>query len=383
MISEMNSCTWTTSGTQVLLSNRSTESGAVVIFVLIRLSSSLLCVTKEQMLGAGFHLTKLQRDQSDASHGISINTKELHASFASSSSNVERFLESVTPSVPAHYHPKKMVKEKRGGSDVVELQSPYFVLGDLWESFAEWSAYGTGVPLTLNNNNSYKDRVFQYYVPSLSAFQIYALSSRRPDEESDSDFKDTSSEGSSSSESERGLSLRKEHLEDPSSDDGEPLTSRQGRFVFEYLERDLPYIREPFADKMSDLASSSPELKTLRSCDLLPSSWFSVAWYPIYKIPTVPTLKNLDVCFLTYHSLHTPFQGAGVTTQSMCEVQPRESVEKTMLPVFVLASYKLRGSVWTSIKGSGHQLVNSLFQAAYNWLRLRQVNHPDFIFFCG
>lgn len=129
--------------------------------------------------------------------------------------------------------------------------------------------------------------------------------------------------------------------------------------------------------------------------------------YPIYKIPTGPTIKDLDACFLTYHSLHTPFQGkltssiimriaktwinihftiylsallgAGVTTQSMCEVQ---SVEKTALPVFGLASYKLRGSVWTSIKGSGHhQLVNSLFQAADNWLRLHQVNHPDFIFF--
>ncbi|KAJ0253442.1 hypothetical protein HA466_0111300 [Hirschfeldia incana] len=337
------------------------------------------------MLGAGFHLTnKLQRAQSDASHNRSINTKELHAS---SSSNVERFLESVTPSVPAHYLPKTMMVKERRGSDVAELQTPpYFVLGDVWESFAEWSAYGTGVPLSLNNNNnSCKDRVIQYYVPSLSAIQLYAhyshpLTSRRLSEESDSDFKDSSSEGSSS-ESERGLSLRKEHLEDSSSDDGEPLSSH-GRLIFEYLERDLPYIREPFADKMSDLASSFPELNTLRSCDLLPSSWFSVAWYPIYKIPTGPTIKDLDACFLTYHSLHTPFQGAGVTTQSLCELQPKENVEKTTLPVFGLASYKLRGSVWTSIKGSSHQLVNSLFKAADNWLRLRQVNHPDFIFFC-
>lgn len=85
---------------------------------------------------------------------------------------------------------------------------------------------------------------------------------RRLGEESESDFRDSSSEGSSS-ESERGLcypkeqisaridqlSLRKEHHEDSSSDDGEPLSS-QGRLIFEYLERDLPYIREPFADKV-------------------------------------------------------------------------------------------------------------------------------------
>ncbi|CAG7868952.1 unnamed protein product [Brassica rapa] len=320
------------------------------------------------MLGAGFQLTKLN----DVSNGGSIHSQKGSA-LEATTSNVERFLESVTPSVPAHYLSTSKTP-------------PYFVLGDVWESFAEWSAYGTGVTLSLHNSN-YKDRVIQYYVPSLSAIQIYTDQARRAGEESDSDFKDSSSEGSSS-ESERGLSgcmdqlsLRKEHREDSSSDDGEPLSSH-GRLVFEYLERDLPYIREPFADKMSDLASRFPELKTLRSCDLLPSSWFSVAWYPIYKIPTGPTVKDLDACFLTYHSLHTPFQGAGVTTQSMCEVQPMESVEKTALPVFGLASYKLRGSVWTSIKGSGHhQLVNSLFQAADNWLKLHQVNHPDFIFF--
>ncbi|CAN7020785.1 hypothetical protein BRARA_F01021 [Brassica rapa] len=322
------------------------------------------------MLGAGFQLTKLN----DVSNGGSIHSQKGSALEASTTSNVERFLESVTPSVPAHYLSTSKTP-------------PYFVLGDVWESFAEWSAYGTGVTLSLHNIN-YKDRVIQYYVPSLSAIQIYTDQARGAGEESESDFKDSSSEGSSS-ESERGLSggmdqlsLRKEHREDSSSDDGEPLSSH-GRLVFEYLERDLPYIREPFADKMSDLASRFPELKTLRSCDLLPSSWFSVAWYPIYKIPTGPTVKDLDACFLTYHSLHTPFQGAGITTQSMCEVQPMESVEKTTLPVFGLASYKLRGSVWTSIKGSGnHQLVNSLFQAADNWLRLHKVNHPDFIFFC-
>ncbi|KAL1203580.1 hypothetical protein V5N11_033439 [Cardamine amara subsp. amara] len=373
--------------------------------ILSRFICFVVSISEERdMLGAGLQLNQLHRAQSDVScRGRSIHTKERENGFAlqkeSSSNNVERFLKSVTPSVPAHYLSKTSVRE-RIGSDI-ELELPYFVLGDVWESFAEWSAYGIGVPLTLNYS---KDKVFQYYVPSLSAIQIYAdfysltssLQARRLGEESESDFRDSSSEGSSSSESERGLSypkeqisaarmdqlsLRKEHHEDSSSDDGEPLSS-QGRLIFEYLERDLPYIREPFADKMSDLASTFPELKTLRSCDLLPSSWFSVAWYPIYKIPTGPTVKDLDACFLTYHSLHTPFQGAGITTQSMCRMQPRESVEKMELPVFGLASYKLRGSVWTGFGNSGHQLANSLFQAADSWLRLHQVNHPDFIFFC-
>lgn len=47
---------------------------------------------------------------------------------------------------------------------------PYFVLGDLWESFKEWSAYGAGVPLILNDSDS----VVQYYVPYLSGIQLYS-----------------------------------------------------------------------------------------------------------------------------------------------------------------------------------------------------------------
>lgn len=55
-------------------------------------------------------------------------------------------------------------------------QQPYFVLGDLWESFKEWSAYGTGVPLLLNDT----DLVMQYYVPYLSAIQLYVEPKRDP-----------------------------------------------------------------------------------------------------------------------------------------------------------------------------------------------------------
>lgn len=46
---------------------------------------------------------------------------------------------------------------------------PYFVLGDLWESFVEWSAYGAGVSLVLDGS----DCVVQYYVPYLSGMQLY------------------------------------------------------------------------------------------------------------------------------------------------------------------------------------------------------------------
>lgn len=46
----------------------------------------------------------------------------------------------------------------------------YFNHGDSWESFREWNALGTGMPVVMNE----KEHVVQYYhVPSLSGIQIY------------------------------------------------------------------------------------------------------------------------------------------------------------------------------------------------------------------
>ncbi|KAK7308251.1 hypothetical protein VNO77_41853 [Canavalia gladiata] len=323
-------------------------------------------------------------------------------------SNLERFLQAITPSVPAQYLSKRTMRGFRTCDE--ELQ-PYFVLGDLWESFKEWSAYGAGVPLMLND----KDCVVQYYVPYLSGIQIYAATvkpstqSRQLGEDSDSDFRDSSSDGSSDCEPERGFKCLREHrnplqlsdelshwmgrlslrdhptipLDGFSSDDGESVNS-QGSLLFEYLEQDRPYSREPLADKILDLAFRFPELATLRSCDILPSSWLSVAWYPIYRIPTGSTLKDLDACFLTYHSLYTPVGGLqGVQTPAVSYPSELDGVPKISLPVFGLASYKFKGSLWTP-NGGGYerQLASSLVQDADKWLRLLQVNHPDFMFFC-
>lgn len=107
------------------------------------------------------------------------------------------------------------------------------------------------------------------------------------------------------------LSLREKHnesLEGFSSDDSDVINS-QACPLFEFFERDPPYSRVPLADKISQLACRFPRLMTLLSCDLSPASWMSVAWYPIYRIPTGTTLRDLDACFLTYHSLATPLGG--------------------------------------------------------------------------
>lgn len=302
----------------------------------------------------------------------------------SGSSNLDQFLEHTTPFVSAQYFSKTSTRGWRTCENEVHA---YFILGDLWESFKEWSAYGAGVPLVLNESDS----VVQYYVPYLSGIQLYIdpsrpnTSQKRPGGESDAD---SSREASSDSSSEYGTGTRgsktpcalasnqsfsRLSLKNMGSNvDESERTNPPGLLLFEYLEQDTPYTREPLADKIAVLASQFPELKTYRSCDLTAASWISVAWYPIYRIPTGPTLQNLDACFLTFHSLSTPFKGINLD-------QPRVYYPlKLSLPTFGLASYKFKIPVWNS---NGSQKANSLLQSADNWLRLLQVDLPDFRFF--
>ena len=50
----------------------------------------------------------------------------------------------------------------------------YFKLEDLWRSFEEGRAYGVGTPIVLDHGKS----IVQYYVPYLSAIQIYSTKTR-------------------------------------------------------------------------------------------------------------------------------------------------------------------------------------------------------------
>ncbi|KAK2448588.1 hypothetical protein QL285_007845 [Trifolium repens] len=315
-------------------------------------------------------------------------------------SNLCRFLEHTTPHVPAQYFPMK--SKRRWRPMETELQ-PYFVLGDLWESFKEWSAYGAGVPLVLSGNES----VTQYYNVSLSAIQLYIDPSkpspqlRKPSKESDSESaRDTSSDSSSGYRHDRGaksvvngssnqpnfsdasnlslerLSLGSKPLAGSSSGENGSC-SAVGQLVYEYFERETPYNREPLADKIYDLAGKFPELKTYRSCDLSPSSWVSLAWYPIYRIPVGPTLQDLSACFLTFHSLSTPSKSP---TTINCS-KDKDTSSKLSLPIFGLAFNKFKISVWDPEGDSEGQKSNSLWRAADNWIRQLQVNHPDYKFF--
>ena len=107
--------------------------------------------------------------------------------------------------------------------------------------------------------------------------------------------------------------------------------------------------------------------------------------YPIYRIPTGPTLRDLDACFLTYHSLSTQFAGAGTSspkptaaTATTCSAP----VTAMWLPTFAMASYKVKAAAWTP-GWRDRQMAASLAQAADAWLRLLRADHPDHRFFAA
>ncbi|PIA61213.1 hypothetical protein AQUCO_00300621v1 [Aquilegia coerulea] len=165
--------------------------------------------------------------------------------------NLDSFLQSTTPTVASQHLTKTMGRGWKNGE--VDLH-PHFDLCDLWESFKEWSAYGAGVPLVLNDSDS----VIQYYVPYLSAIQLYVNPSkpsskfqRRPGEDSDVESsRESSSNASHTSDTDSSKNL----LDSSSSEDADAYPS--GLLKFEYFEKDSPYSREPLVDKASSFSFS-------------------------------------------------------------------------------------------------------------------------------
>ncbi|CAN4093023.1 unnamed protein product [Withania somnifera] len=172
-----------------------------------------------------------------------------------------------------------------------------------------------------------------------------------------------------------------------SSSDEAEISKSLGLLMFEYLEHEQPHHRRPLADKMAVLASHFPELKKCRSSHLLPSSWISVAWYPIYRIPMGPTLRDLDASFLTFHSLSTQSRASGAGQPRYHGATGRKvlgnvnSCSRISLPVFGLATYKLKNSILSPCGPHESEQENSLLQAADSWLRRLHVILPDYQFF--
>ncbi|KAL0389675.1 UNVERIFIED_CONTAM: hypothetical protein Scaly_0324600 [Sesamum calycinum] len=194
---------------------------------------------------------------------------------------------------------------------------PFFYLEDLWESFSEWSVHAV------------------YIDPLKPSSRV-----RGPTEEGDAELYRLTTTPDRISLGDKSVISSATSEADHANSPGLPL--------FQFLEHEQPYNRRPLADKISLLSSQCPELSKFKSCDLLPTS-FLCSLYPIYRIPIGPTLQDLDASFLTFHSLSTqsrgdrPPQFHAANTRTVRGVT--DPTPKISLPVFALASYKLKGSI--------------------------------------
>lgn len=128
----------------------------------------------------------------------------------------------------------------------------------------------------------------------------------------------------------------------------QPALLGNADLIFEFFESEQPQRRMPLYNKIMELASGGTannqvfgdpsKLECTNLDDLHPASWFSVAWYPIYRIPE----GKLRAAFLTYHSL-------GYTVQRcMKNDSVGKSTAGVVLPIIGLQSYNAQGELWFS-----------------------------------
>ncbi|XP_072083930.1 uncharacterized protein [Arachis hypogaea] len=320
-----------------------------------------------------------------------VSSSSTRCSSRSYISNLERFLQCVTPDVPSRTLHKRCSNDLNSQwlppvKDTIE----YFTLKDLWDCYSEWSAYGAGTPVMRESGET----LMQFYVPYLSAIQIYSTKSvaasrygksqggRREDNvvELECDcWSDDSSDKLSRSLSNNSSESWDANSFNSSSDQvgSWPTRDMLGYLYLEYMEKSSPYNRLPLADKIIELARSYPALMTLKSVDLSPASWMAVSWYPIYAIPSQKD-KALTTCFLTYHTLSSSFQGWGMVVG---EKSKRKNSGSISVSPFGLATYRMQGDIWLTPSSHVNEKVTCLYNAANSWLKQLNVFHPDFNFF--
>ncbi|WRX16667.1 Protein of unknown function DUF789 - like 6 [Theobroma cacao] len=207
----------------------------------------------------------------------------------STQSNLDCFLHCTTPTVKSQFRPKSEIRNLNRLWHPCEREKvEYFTLVDLWNCYDEWSAYGAGVPIVLNNSET----LVQYYVPYLSAIQIFTSNSSVNDLREESESGDGERDSFSDSCSDEGESDKFCRWDGCSSEDGgsehdslRNVNNRLGDLYFQYFERSTPYGRVPLMDKINGLSRRYPGLMSLRSVDLSPASWMAVAWSLSISLP--------------------------------------------------------------------------------------------------
>lgn len=175
------------------------------------------------------------------------------------------------------------------------------------------------------------------------------------------------------------------------------------RLLFEFFETTSPHEREPFTDRIHQLAAGCcPELLTLNSSSLHPSSWYSVAWYPLYRFPSNgSSIRELNASFLTFHSMSAaphpssprpvetrpqppqmPLPAQQAFAAKQASVTTEQSCNAVTLEAFAFMPYKLQGRMWADPM-QNKSVYEPMMAAAEAWVQRRKCTHPDLQFFAN
>ncbi|KAL6181337.1 hypothetical protein ACLB2K_047992 [Fragaria x ananassa] len=209
------------------------------------------------------------------------------------------------------------------GSRVCSHERTNISLGCLWKWYQRNGSYGLEIRAEeLGSKGLGADRgaFHAYFVPYFSGIQLFRSCK--------SDSVQTSA---------------------PSND---AIQTSDLELLFEYFESEQPQQRQPLYDKIKELIRGDrpdsyvygdpTSLETINLNDLHPRSWYSVAWYPIYRIPH----GNLRAAFLTYHSLgHLVLRSAHFESPGVDA--------RLVSPVVGLQSYNAQDECWFRARHSG------------------------------
>ncbi|KAF7820302.1 uncharacterized protein G2W53_025757 [Senna tora] len=270
-------------------------------------------------------------------------------------------------------------QDHANGVSLCRHETPDLSLGSVWQWYEKHGSYGLEVRAQEYISKRLDAGYFPfraYFVPSLSAVQLFKdhkciHSSDNLHDYNISEACETSNMPEHSSASQHPIfsvlfpqprnqnvsiptpksqmlhsevsTSAKDYLSDPSINSE---CSGDLELLFEYFESEQPQQRQPLYEKVQELVSGNVPsqsqvfgdpaiLDSVNFQDLHPRSWYSVAWYPIYRIPD----GNFRAAFLTYHSLghlaHRSIKsGSGVVDS--CIVSP----------VVGLQSYNAQGECW-------------------------------------
>ncbi|XVF41521.1 hypothetical protein PTKIN_Ptkin01aG0286200 [Pterospermum kingtungense] len=270
------------------------------------------------------------------------------------------------------------------GALLCRHETPNIPLGCLWQWYEKHGSYGLEIRAEDYKNpkrlgvDQFKFRA--YFVPYLSAVQLFRNSKSHSTQNNNrisspgvSKTCDTASTSRNSINVSHppifSVLVEQPHIAEPSSQfqvndvvrsESSPVSptnefpvksvdmtrSDHLELVFEYFEFEQPHRRQALYEKIQDLVRDdiTPRCKmygdpgylnSINMHDLHPQSWYSVAWYPIYRIPD----GNFRAAFLTYHSL-----GHFVRRSSNFDHPSADAC--IVSPVVGLQSYNAQGECW-------------------------------------